>query len=346
MINLGSASCVLAFIYSQLAHAEFSANVKIKFSAEFTSRTVPILSPIYVPRTAPINSYLDSVDLGTYTPWVWWNATGMTEVGIYLPVIVGADTRMLGGAYVKEINRSGIGFILYGSVNSPCSGGAYVDGVNTKDDNLSNRILCGTMSRSNYYSVTLRAAFYKIRDRVQTQILPSTRAAMLVLYNNGFITSDSNGNLEPNIWMGPINVVSGGCEIINKTITVPFGKVDKSTFFGVGSTSANSQRHFQINLDCDPISPIKITFIGTADLNKTPGTIALNDHNGSHTAKGYGIQIKYNNQPIKLNQQMTILESNNTGQYSIPLEASYIQTSSIMKSGKANGTLQFNMQYH
>lgn len=43
---------------------------------------------------------------------------------------------------------------------------------------------------------------------------------------------------------------------------------------------------------------------------------------------------------------MPIVEQNNVGQYNIPLEAAYIQTQSITTAGKANGTLQFNLQYH
>ncbi len=34
-----------------------------------------------------------------------------------------------------EINSSGVGYTLHGTVMSPCSGFAYVDGVNTKDGN-------------------------------------------------------------------------------------------------------------------------------------------------------------------------------------------------------------------
>ncbi|QCJ70248.1 adhesin [Providencia heimbachae] len=331
-------SCVSTLLYSQPTLAEYRA--------EFTTKTVSVPATIYVPRTAPLNTLLYTADLGTFTPWVWWNVTGTTEVGIYLPQMSGNEIKIPGGGFVKEINSSGVGFALYGSVNTPCSASAYADGVNTKDGNISNRLICSSNQSSAHYSVTLKAAFYKIGNNVKTQTLPSTRAAMLILYNNGFITSDSYGNIEPNVWMGPINVVSSGCDVKNKTINVPFGKVNKSTFAGVGSTSPDSKQNFNIELDCDPISPIKITFVGTADASQTPGTIALNNPDDVNSASGYGIQVKYNNQPIKLNQLMPIVQSNNSGQYSIPLEAAYIQTASGTKAGKANGTLQFNMQYH
>lgn len=76
------------------------------------------------------------------------------------------------------------------------------------------------------------------------------------------------------------------------------------------------------------------------------GAIALNNLTDENTAKGYAIQVKYNGAPIKLNQLMPIVEQNNVGKYNIPLEAAYIQTQSITTAGEANGTLQFNLQYH
>lgn len=132
---------------------------------------------------------------------------------------------------------------------------------------------------------------------------------MLIIYNNGFQTSDSYGNMEPKVSIGPVNIISTGCEVLNKNILVPFNKIDKSSFSGVGSVSPNSVKDFQINLSCDPVSPIKITFTGTPVNNSmTPGTIALNNPTDVNTAKGYGIQVKYKNDPIKINQMMTIEE--------------------------------------
>lgn len=338
MKKLSLIFCIPALLYTQFAFAEYRA--------EFVNRTKDVTKTLYVPRTLPVGGFIDSVDLGDYTPWVWWNTTGRTEVGIYLTGISGGTRKIPGVGYVREINSSGVGYALHGTVTSPCAGNAYVDGVDTKDGNISNRMICGVNSSSGSYSVKLRADFYKVGENVKTQTLPSISAAMLILFNNGFITSDSYGNLEPRVNMGPVRVVSSGCEVKNKTIDVPFGKVSKSTFSGVGSTSPDSKKNFQIQLDCDPVSAIRITFVGTQDASQTPGAIALNDLSDVNTAKGYAIQVKYNSLPIKLNQLMTLVEKNSAGQYNIPLEAAYIQTQSATKTGKANGTLQFNLQYH
>ncbi|ENU1227409.1 fimbrial protein [Providencia rettgeri] len=329
---------LLLYLYSQFGIAEFRA--------EFTNQTVYSNKTLYVSRTSPVGTFIGSVDLGTHSSWVWWNVTGNTEVGIYLLRGLGSSKHISGVGSVREVDSSGVGYALHGTVLSPCSGSAYVDGVNTKDGNMSNRIICGSNASSALYAVKLRADFYKLSNYVKSQTLPTTNAAMLILFHNGFITTDLYGKGEPIVNMGPINIISSGCEVKNKSIDIFFGKVSKSSFTGVGSTSPESKQNIQIQLDCDPISPIKMTFIGTQDTSQTPGTIALNNLTDENTAKGYGIQIKYNGLPIKLNQLMPIVENNNAGQYNIPLEAAYIQTHTATKAGKANGTLQFNLQYH
>lgn len=188
---------------------------------------------------------------------------------------------------------------------------------------------------------------YKLRDNVKTQTIPASWVAMLIIYHNGFITSDYVGKVEPKIYLSSLNIISSGCDVVNNNINVPLGAIPKSSFNGVGSVSAESIKNFNIDLNCDPISPIKIRFDGVADDQQTAGTIGLSNPTDSNTAKGYGIQVKYNNQPIKLGQLITVSEkNNNAGHYAIPLEAGYIQTTDTTTAGKADGTLQFTLQYH
>lgn len=324
----------------------FSPRLFADYRAEFASYTVPISQTLYVPKSAPINSHIATIELGTYTPWVWWNESGTTRVGINLPGIFDEHYQIAGVGAIKEIGLSGIGFALHGSVNSPCSARGYVNGKNNRDGNPANRLLCPSSESRGNYNVTLKAAFYKIRPRVNTQLLQSTSAAMLIVFNNKFIIQDSFGNVEPKIWLSPINVIANGCEIKNRVINVAFGQVEKSGANGVGVTVANSRKRFKIELECDESSPIKIRFMGTADESGIGGTIALNNPNHQETAKGFGIQIKHKGKPIKLNQMVQISRLNQAQHYVIPLEAAYIQTAEKTRGGKADGTLQFNLQYH
>lgn len=323
----------------------YCPSVFAEYRAEFSSYTVSIPKTLYVPKNTPINTLLATVDLGTFTPWVWWNEQGITRVGINLPGIFDDHYSISGVGAIKEIGDSGIGFALHGVVNSPCSGRGYVNGRNQRDGNPANRLLCPSTLSTSHYNISLKVAFYKVRPQVKTQWLPSTKAAMLILFNDKFIAQDSYGNFEPTIWLSPINVISNGCEVKNSLISVSLNKVEKSAFKGVGTTSSDGRKRFKIELECDAGSAIKITFIGNQDLSGIAGTIALNNRSHRETAKGFGIQIKHKGKPIKLNQKMLITRSNQTVQYSIPLEAAYVQTEQTTRAGKAEGTLQFNLQY-
>lgn len=336
-ITLG---CLSAFLYTSTTMAEFRA--------ELTTKTVTYSAPIYVSRSAPILTEVATIPLGTMNAWTWWNLSGgEVRPGIYLPGSFNASSPRVNGAYVKELNNSGIGYTLHGTISGSCSGSAYVDGQQNIDGNYSNRLICSSNATSGNYSVTLEMKLYKLRDNVKSQTIPGIWAAMLIVYNNGFITSDYTGKTEPRINLSPLTIISSGCDVMNNNINVPLGAVPKSSFNGVGSVSPESIKDFNIDLSCDPISPIKIRFDGVADSQQTSGTIGLSNPTDSNTAKGYGIQIKYQNQPIKLGQLITVSEKNSSsGSYSIPLEAGYIQTSDTTSAGKANGTLQFTMQYH
>lgn len=336
-ITLG---CLSAILYTSTTFAEFRADL--------TTKTVTYSTPIYVSRSAPILTEIATIPLGTMNAWTWWNLSGgAVRPGIYLPGSFNASSPRVNGAYVKEFSSSGIGYTLHGTISGSCSGSAYVDGQQNIDGNYSNRLICSTNATSGNYSVSLEMKLYKLRDNVKTQTIPASWVAMLILYNNGFITSDYTGKTEPRINLSSLNIISSGCDVVNNNINVPLGAVPKSSFNGVGSVSADSIKNFNIDLSCDPISPIKIRFDGVPDEKQTAGTIGLSNPTDSNTAKGYGIQVKYQNQPIKLGQLMTLSEKNNSaGHYAIPLEAGYIQTTDATTAGKADGTLQFTLQYH
>lgn len=336
-ITLG---CLSAILYTSATIAEFRA--------DSTTITRTYSAPIYVSRSAPILTEIATIPLGSINAWTWWNlSSGGVRPGIYLPGSFNASSPRVNGAYVRELNSSGIGYTLHGTISGSCSGSAYVDGQQNIDGNYSNRLICSSNATSGRYSATLEMKLYKLRNNVKTQTIPASWVAMLIIYHNGFITSDYVGKVEPKINLSSLNIISSGCDVVNNNINVPLGAVPKSSFNGVGSVSAESIKNFNIDLSCDPVSPIKIRFDGVADDQQTAGTIGLSNPTDSNTAKGYGIQVKYNNQPIKLGQLITISEKNSSAEnYSIPLKAGYIQTSETTSAGKANGTLQFTMQYH
>lgn len=344
MKKLAIITCVSTLLFPQFASAVFYA-----VNPYYTNMNLNL----YVPRSAPNNYFLGTYTIGTYYPWDWNSIPNgiITKVGINLPEKT--SLFISGYGYIKEIGNSGIGYALHGEVSSPpCSGSGYVRGNDKGDTNNSNELLCSSRSygetSNTRVQITLKASFFKINNKTTTMTtLPQVKGAMFILYSNGkFISTDARGRPEPLVYIYGIKAIPTGCEVKNKNIAVPFGPIKKSSFSGVGSNSPDSKKTFQIDLDCVPNLPIKVTFRGTADPSNRPGTIALNDPTNINTAKGYGIEVRYKNEPIKLGQMVTVAPNNTDANYHIPLEASYIQTEEATRAGKANGTLQFDLQYY
>lgn len=333
--------------FSCLSVMVYSASAIAAYRAEFTVKTASYTNPIYISRNAPPLSEIATINLGTYNGWSWTDTEGVIGLGVHLPGNITPNSPKVGDAYISEFGNSGIGYTLNATINGTCSGSAFVDGQQTMDGNQGNRIICTTNEPNGRYSVSLRMTLYKLREYVEPQTIPTSWVAMLLLFNNGYISNDSVRRPEPRIYLNPLHIISNGCEVSDKTINVELGQVSQSSFTGVGSVSPESTTDFNINLNCDSSSPIRIWFDGIPDESQTPGTISLTNANSTQTAKGYGIQVNYQDNPIRLGEVMTITDNNTVnGNVIIPLQASYIQTSNRTDPGKADGTLQFTMQYY
>lgn len=146
-----------------------------------------------------------------------------------------------------------------------------------------------------------------------------------------------------------INITNGGsfsttaCEVENKSITVPMGDVKRSEFTAVGSTAAN--KTFNILLNCDASTNIKMTLTATSDSSKAPGVIALNSASGGTVADGVGIQLLNNNNPVTLGAPITIGTAPG-GSSRVEMVARYYQTKSTVTAGEANGTATFTFTYN
>lgn len=166
----------------------------------------------------------------------------------------------------------------------------------------------------------------------------------------GYIT-EAKADTSPQIkrLIARIDVTGGGsvstaaCEVENKSITVPMGDVKRSEFTAVGSTAAN--KTFNIFLNCDASTNIKMTLTATSDSSKAPGVIALNSASGRTVANGVGIQLLNNNNPVTLGAPITIGTAP-SGSSRVEMVARYYQTKSTVTAGEANGTATFTFTYN
>lgn len=143
---------------------------------------------------------------------------------------------------------------------------------------------------------------------------------------------------------GTNRIVPVACSVTNTAITVPMGNVLSSSFSGVGSTAAS--QNFNIPLDCDAQTRVKITLDATRDSSGAAGVIALNSASTQDTAKGIGVQVLYRNNPVAFGSAISVGTVASTGTYNIPLTARYYQTSSPVQAGQANAVATFTMTYN
>lgn len=121
---------------------------------------------------------------------------------------------------------------------------------------------------------------------------------------------------------------------------VDLGKVNKSTFTGVGSTA--SVQAFQIDLiNCpDTYKKAAVRFDGTED-----GDGYLKVNTGGAEGVAVALYNKVDNSLLKLYNESTYADINTDGTATIPFIARYIATSDTIKAGLANADSEFTVTY-
>lgn len=173
------------------------------------------------------------------------------------------------------------------------------------------------------------------------------------LYQNGKI---SNGGVVPagtivrwetsdgvpflNINVNSFTVYVKACSVLNPTLNVDMGAINKSQFSGVGSTAGGN--NFTISMNCDSDIDPAITFTGVTPKNGS--VLSLNDYDSNTTAQGVGIIMLYQNKQINFDSPLN-LGASLQGVNNFNFDAKYIQTSEKITGGSANSTVNFTVTY-
>ena len=159
---------------------------------------------------------------------------------------------------------------------------------------------------------------------------------------NGPYTIASEGRKSFLVSSTAINLAA--CSTAN--VMVDLGSHKQSNFKGIGSTTPAADVNIGLSSCPAGLNAIQYQFTPlTAILDGSNGVLALS---ADSTATGIGVQVKdRNGSPLKFNTPYTLANYDKTtgGTYTIPLTASYYQTSSPVKPGTANSLLTFTMSY-
>lgn len=139
-------------------------------------------------------------------------------------------------------------------------------------------------------------------------------------------------------------VTSLACSINTSKIRVPLGDVFITNFTGPGSTPKSYD--FDVGLDCDAGANINVSLDGTqsAETGDTSVLALTGAGEDNNVATGVGVQILYNNTPLKLNENI-VLKKSQGGQELLPFTARYYQTRPEVTMGSADATATLNITY-
>lgn len=135
-----------------------------------------------------------------------------------------------------------------------------------------------------------------------------------------------------------VNVLA--CSITTPVVNVQMPAFYKSSFTGVGSTTAATD--FRIGASCDSGVMPTITFSGQTSFGTTD-VFAINS--GSGAASGVGVQLLYNGNTVQQNTAVAMNTITATGPTEFPFSARYIQTQNTVTSGQADATITFTLNY-
>lgn len=254
----------------------------------------------------------------------------------------------INGRRVYSTNIAGIGYSVGAISDNNCPGTqGWVDGTHTNDSNPNNYILCSVNGGFHNQPLTARAmiTFYKMSATTGSGQVNLGRVVSFILKNN------------QNYWMYPesflnisaFNVTTLACNVDNAAVSVNMGTVEKRGFKGVGSwPGEGNTKNFTIPLNCNAGTRVNVQIDGPAQ-DASQGILKLNgadNCNGNNTACGIGIQLLYNDRPLRLGSSFLTGTSESEGSYSISLKARYYQTDNPVTPGDANSNASFTLTYH
>lgn len=247
------------------------------------------------------------------------------------------------GNYVYETNIPGLGIEIQAWLSGVINNAPTVSHAFTIPEKYSiEKNIFDSLSNASNRAVLrlgMAVSFHKTSSEILNVDLSKVHLLSGGLTN---IFIDEMG-LPPFLLSGTPKVVTPACKVSNSVINVAMGDASRRTFTGLGSSS--NKIPFNISVNCSVSTNIKIMLEAKADPSGAQGVIALNNPSASDSASGVGVQLLYKDMPVTLSTPMN-LGSVNSGLQNIPFTARYYQTSTPVRSGKANSTATFTLTYN
>ncbi|HGM6627012.1 TPA: fimbrial protein [Serratia marcescens] len=313
-----------------------------------TTTSVTVLSPpsVVVQRDLPVGSPIGSeVISATVRTFSCTNTPSPSLQSQYFGVkAYGSYVTTINGRRVYSTNISGVGYAIGMTPISACAGvTAYVDGTNTGDGNVNNKLAClsNGLMVNQPMTAQARIQYYKTAQTIGTGTVNAKQIGSFILLNN----QQSWHLPESAISTTAFNVTTVACSVSTPNVNVTLPTVNAGSFTGIGNTLGDTP--FTIGLQCDANARINATLNFTQDGDTTNQSVAAVTGKGSAgIASGVGIQLLYGSTPLN-NNVLTFLKTSSGGQ-ELPagaFTARYFQTKSTVQAGTANTTATMTLSY-
>ncbi|PRC91952.1 fimbrial protein [Solimicrobium silvestre] len=336
--------CVLAFSASNA----LATNV-----CKLTQSTFQMPFSLSVAQDAPVGTQIGpDIETG---PLQLYTCTGnYSSQSLGLKPIGGVLHGMINGRRVFKTGIAGIGYALGLRSIGNCDGSsAYLDGVEFTSERLGplNRLFCtypGLMPVQPMRGQFL-LAFYKI-GATNGGSLASYVVGASVIRNNQSYWENPNSSTESKLTIKGLAVTTVSCSLSD--IVVPMGDTNTQQMFnGVGSrlnpvpftihlNNCRAGPNTSVKYQFDPLMPA---------FDAKNGILALNAGGARRlAATGIGIEIRAagGTEAVQAFGVPHVFGKITTGEnYTIPLNARYIQTAAKITGGIANSAMTFTLIY-
>jgi len=292
--------------------------------------------PIIISQSLPIGSILGEYEAPPGQEL--WNLTACTIAADGIIDIDGlGSSTIINGVRVFSTSVAGIGFAVALKIDLPSC---------PKDYKFANSNVCITSLES---------------------LTPALGQSKIILYKTGPTGSGivsgkkvASGTIgcgmpfqilctaisELSINLNDFPVTTLNCDVSTPTLTFNMGDIAASKFGTEPGTILTEDAQTQeLGLRCDPNLNIMATLSGTQNPDTSDDTVlALTGHGTAGVAKGVGVQVVYNGEPLQREQSL-LLKHTEGGVETFPITLRYYQTQPVVSPGTANATATLTLTY-
>jgi type 1 fimbria pilin len=175
---------------------------------------------------------------------------------------------------------------------------------------------------------------------MQSGLLTFTRTKLLGVDNNA---GYDDGALNLANLTVKATITSNTCDVDASTPTrVDMASVNANSMSVLHKTSGDTP--FDITLNCSGNTDVNLLLDGEEDQN-APGVGVLTNKSGGNSAKGVGIQLLHDDNPVEFEETFSVGQSTK-GKFIIPMVARYYRTTSQpIKAGDVSSSVVYNLSY-